>query len=120
MKITKKQKREILKISNDLPPMKEYYRGRKSVSGKDLISGEAKHNWPIESNGEVSIKEIVYDNKKDTQKIDPEKDYLIPSYNQRPVNHKKRLNSAFQSNGWDGVMEYVKPYIKTKEEQNAQ
>lgn len=97
MKRTKKITKNILWLSNQLP--KEQYSSRSAVilEGKEII--------------ESGQKEI------EKQPVVPDKKYIqyIPLY--KDVCHFRRLKRAYDSNGFEGMINYLSQYL-TKGDKN--
>jgi hypothetical protein len=93
MKRTKKITQALRAIAKQLPRQEYTFAGRISENGHDIIQ-----------------RGITKD--EDGLPIMPHKSYVKKIPLQRAANHQRRIRSAFDSNGFEGVKAYLKAYIK--------
>lgn len=93
MKRTKRTTKFLRAIAKDLPRQEYVYAGSQSENGEDII----QRGITKDSDGLPIISGKRYFKK-------------IPLQNQ--VNHENRLKSAWDSNGMDGIISYLKGYVK--------
>lgn len=117
--LTNKRKKEIAKISKQLPKTENYHPSTKVCNGSDINNGLVKHlvlekdkkgNFVKDEKGNYKLKEqVLKPSMKDG--VLNEKKYVVNTYSKRYVNHKKEMIKIAENKGWDGVLEYLKPYM---------
>lgn len=93
MKRTKKITEYLRAIAKDLPRKEYTYAGKLSEKGDDIIQ-----------------RGITKD--ADGLSVMPHKSYQKKIPLKREANHERRMRSAFDSNGFEGVKAYLKAYVK--------
>lgn len=93
MKRTKRLTQALKALAKQLPKQDYQYVKKEVKKGSDLF----KEGVTELSNGEG---------------IDFAKEYIKNVIDKNEVNHFRRLKSAFDSNGFDGLQNYLIPYLK--------
>ena len=97
MKRTKKITKSLRAIAKQLPRQEYTFAGCISEKGDDIIQ-----------------RGITKDS--DGLPIMPHKSYVKKIPLQRNANHERRIRSAFDSNGFEGVKAYLKAYVKPEKQ----
>lgn len=93
MKRTKKVTEYLKAIAKDLPRQEYTFAGQLSEKGHDII----QRGISSDANG---------------QPILPHKSYVKDIPLNRQANHQRRLRSAYDGNGFQGVKHYLKAFVK--------
>ncbi len=93
MKRTKKITATLKAISNGLPGQNYSYHGRISEKGDQILQRGV-------------------DKDGDGLPVLPNKEYIRSVAMERKVNHFRRLKSAFDSNGLEGIKNYLGQFLK--------
>jgi len=116
IKLSNKEKSEISSWAKKLPKIAVPYRGLIPYTGQQIVDGEAEYNT-----GEKNAKGVL---EYVTKKVDANEFikavgssfnrttmYKVQTIKFKEFNHKKEMLKIGNTIGWNGVLEYMKPYL---------